>query len=299
MKKLAYKSTLIFSKILGVWIFCSIAYIVATGYFVLFPRRVRISKDFYKALFPERSSWYHLWCTWKQFQNFTRIFRDRFLLLDFNKVTHNSVGWHHLEKTLAKKEGGIILMSHMGNWEIAAHLLKRRQNNIKLMLYVGTKHKEQIEKMQKDSLAQSGLKIVGVDENGSSPFLLLESSPWMNEGGLVSITGDRLWHQNQRATSAEFLQHEVLLPEGPHWLALITGKPIFILFSFPNGKNNYRIEVSEPIYVTAKKRSERKEAVKHSVQTYADFMEKALRNHPFEWFHFERFLGNKIKRFIK
>ena len=64
----------------------------------------------------------------------------RQLFQEFDDIAYTSEGLEHLEQALQKKSGGILLMSHMGNWEIAAHLLKREQQGLRLLLYMGVKH---------------------------------------------------------------------------------------------------------------------------------------------------------------
>ena len=178
---------------LGSWVFSGFAWIVATGYFLFFPLRVITSIRFYRTLFPDRSRLYHLTCTWKQFHNFTDVFIDRFLLQEFDDISYTSKGWQHIEQALLKKSGGIILMSHMGNWEVAAYLLKRRKQDIRLLLYMGVKHKEKIEKIQKESLSQSDIRIIAIDQHGGSPLDILEGVKFLNSGGMVSLTGDMVW----------------------------------------------------------------------------------------------------------
>ena len=54
MKDFFYRCLLVLEKRFGSWIFLLIAWHVATGYFLIFPRRVAISICFYHRLFPER-----------------------------------------------------------------------------------------------------------------------------------------------------------------------------------------------------------------------------------------------------
>ncbi len=290
MKKAVYKITISISKTLGSWVFKITARIIASGYFILFPDRVANSVRFYKALFPEKSRIYYLWCAFMQYQNFTRVFLDRHILLDSGKFSYTSQGWHFLQEAVQNKVGGIILMSHVGNWEVAAHLLKKREKNLNLLLYLGAKHKEQIEKMQKESLENSGTKIIAVDQGGGSPFLLLEAIKWMNDGGLVSLTGDVVWTENQKVVTVDFLGKKAIIPETPFMLALLSGKPLFVMFSLPAGNSHLQININQPIPVKAINRKDRKPAVQRAAQQYADLLTEVVRKHPFEWFHFEKFL---------
>jgi predicted LPLAT superfamily acyltransferase len=295
MRILLYKSIIFLSKKLGLWIFVVSAWIVSTGFFLFFPFRVGYSIQFYRTLFPEHSWFYHMWCAWRQFHNFASAFFDRFLLQEFNDITYTSEGWHHLGGVLEKGKGGILLMSHMGNWEVAAHLLKRKQNRIRILLYMGVKQKEQIEQIQKESLSRSGIRIIAVNQEEGSALDIVEGIKFLESGGVVSLTGDLVWKKNQRTIPVKFLGHEVNLPETPHLFALLSGAPIFIFFAFRTGKKQYHFSLSEPIHLHASSRGERTKIIRQSAQRYADILEETLHRVPLQWYHFESFLRSKLK----
>jgi predicted LPLAT superfamily acyltransferase len=216
MQRFFYHCVVFLSKKLGRWIFITYAWIVATGFFLFFPSRVANSVRFYRVLFPERGGFYHLCCAWRQFHHFTDVFLDRFLLQEFDNVRCTSEGLDYLKQALENGKGGILLMSHMGNWEMAAHLLMREFKQVRLLLYMGVKQKEQIEQLQKESLSRRGIRIIAVDQEGGSPFDIVEGIQFIQTGGLVSLTGDLLWRKEQRRLAVTFLGHEVYLPETPH-----------------------------------------------------------------------------------
>ena len=294
MRKLFYKFLIALTKRLGPWVFILFAWPIATGFFLFSPLKVAVSVRFYRVLFPDKNRLYHIWCTWRQYHNFTYVFMDRFMIMGSEGITHTSEGWEHLKEAVENKKGAIILMSHMGNWETAAHLLSGKQYGMRLLLYMGIKAKEQIEKMQKESLSQRGVRIVAVDQDGGSPFDILEGIKFLREGGLVSLTGDRVWSGNERNVAVKFLNHEVYLPVAPHIFALLSGVPLFIFFSFRSGPKSYHFSISEPIYVSAARRADRQEAIERSAQKYADHIQRNLRTHPLQWYHFEPFLGRKL-----
>ena len=294
MKEGFYRFLIALSRRLGQWVFRVIAWGIASGYFLLFPARVAVSVRFYRALFPSRRDLYHLWCAWKQYHHFTRVFLDRFLLFDDRNITFTHEGWEYLEDAVNRKIGGVILMSHVGNWEIAAHLLQVRGRNnpqMKLLLYLGRKHKEQIERAQKESLVHSGVKVIAVDQGGGSPFDIVEGINFLKAGGLVSLTGDRKWREDQRSIPVQFLGHEAFLPEAPFVFALLSGTPLFIFFAYQRGRQTYHFKIMPPVYVRAQGRNERREAIRRAAQTYAECLEDTVRLHPFEWYHFEPFIG--------
>jgi predicted LPLAT superfamily acyltransferase len=295
MQRFFFHCVVFLSKKLGLWIFITYAWTVATGFFLFFPYRVANSVRFYRILFPERNGFYHLWCAWRQFHNFTDVFLDRFLLQDFDNIRITSEGLDYLKQTIEKGKGGILLMSHMGNWEMAAHLLMREFNQIRLLLYMGVKQKEQIEQLQKEGLSNRGIRIIAVDQEGGSPLDIVEGIRFIQTGGFVSLTGDLLWRKAQRRLAVTFLGHEVYLPETPHLFALLAGAPLFIFFAFRKGKNRYHFTISTPIRLSASIRAERAAVIHQSAQKYADILQEYLRLYPLQWYHFEPFLDSKLK----
>jgi lauroyl/myristoyl acyltransferase len=248
---------------------------------------------FYCALFPGRGFGYHLYCVWKQFHNFTDVYIHRFIPWAADQAEFMREGWEHLDEAVAKKTGAIVVMSHIGNWELAAQRLN--QKGLPIMLYLGAKHKEQVERIQKDNLARKGIKIVVTDEKEKSPFALLEGINFLREGGIVSMTGDRLWGEQSYVT-VDILGHEARLPDTPHLFALMTGAPLMTFFVFQDAVGIYHIKVSEGRNVFVAKRTDRKKAVLESAQVYADDLARFASEHPFEWHHFEPFLGKKINK---
>jgi lauroyl/myristoyl acyltransferase len=299
MKKFSYKIATYFSQHLGLWFFRIFSWFIATGYFFLFPTRVAESLKFYRALFPTRNFLYHLYCAWKQYHNFTDVYIHRFIHFDEEDIEYVKEGWEYLEEAVQKKTGAILLMSHIGNWELAAQTLNKK--GLPIMLYLGAKHKEQMEQIQKQILAKSGIKVVATTEDEKSPFALIEGINFLREGGIVSMTGDRLWGE-QSFVTVNFLGHEAHLPDTPHLFALMTGAPLMTFFVYQKAVGKYHIKVSKGRKVVAAARADRKKAVQESAQAYAADLTRFVREHPFEWHHFEPFLGGKItaeKNYLK
>ncbi len=276
------------SRLLGPWLFALVSRIIAVGYFLCSPR-VKESRRLYAALYPHRSKYYHLWCTFRQYQNFTTIHFDRFLGNQGSVPECIRLGGEGLETRL-NQGGAILLMSHLGNWEMAARLLMQQRQNLRLLLYMGVKEKEGVERTQKEELQRAGVSIIGVDQGLSSPFAAVEGVRVLQSGGLVSMTGDVVWRPDQRRIAVSFLGAIAYVPEAPFIFALVSGAPIFVFFAFRIGTNRYQFTFSEPIWIKSVGRSERQQVIAEAAQHYADLLEEALRTHPFEWYHFDRFL---------
>ena len=293
MKDFFYRCLIFLTKSCGTWIFLLLAWHVATGYFLFFPRRVAVSVRFYRRLFPERGRRHSLWCAWRQYHHFVHVFLDRLLLKEGMDIATTYEGWEHIAAAAKSGRGGIILMSHVGSWEIAAQLLShygRKHPRMRLLLYLGAKHREQIERRQKKSIAQSGIRVVAVPKDGGSPMDILEGLNFLREGGLVSLTGDRLWGRDQRAVTVRFAGGEARIPEIPYILAMLSGAPLLIFFVYRMGKGQYHLLTKPPLYVSAASRQARRKAVETAAQAYADLLAETVRAHPYEWYHFEPFL---------
>jgi predicted LPLAT superfamily acyltransferase len=204
-------------------------------------------------------------------------------------TTFTSRGWENLE-AVSGQQGGILLMSHLGNWEMAATLLKQEKDDLQLLLYMGMKEKEGVERMQKDDLRRSGITIIAVDKDNNSPFTAVEGIHFLRSGGLVSMAGDIVWRSDQRKVRVTFLGHDAYLPEAPFIFALVSGAPLLVFFVFRTDESNYHFILSEPIAIQPASRQARSEAIARAAQQYADLLEQSLRQHPFEWYHFDRFI---------
>ena len=294
MVDIFYKWIVFLSKKYGIWIFKTYIWCVATGFFLIFPSGVASGVRFYRALFPHKELTFHLWCVWRQYHGFTSIFLDRFLLEQHVEIPYTYEGWEHIENAYTNKTGGIILMSHIGNWEMAAHLMKRKNPDIPLLLYMGVKQKEEMERIQKEGLAGKGIKIIGVEKQNPSPYDIIDGVNFLRKGGIVSLTGDRLWHEGQKSVSVKFLGHELEIPENPYVFSLLSGSPLFVFFAFRTGPRKYHFSIKKIDYPRPSSRSEREKTVKKLARQYALLLEKALYKYPFQWGHFGAFLGRKI-----
>ena len=290
MKAFFYRMLVQATKVLGPWFFLLVAKGIATGYFLFSPGRRRISRDFYAALFPNRHRNYHRYCTWKQFLNFTHLYLDRFIQREVRDIAYTIEGRRHVAASHGQKKGGILLMSHMGNWEMAAHLLAKVIPDIELLLYMGIRDKEEIENIQKQSIRGDGIQIIGVDQGSGSPFDIMEGIRLLQRGGFVSMAGDVVWRPDQRSINATFLGRPVRIPEAPFVLALVSGAPLIVFFAFRTQTETYQFRALPPIYVMAPTRDQRRAAFQTAARQYLRHMENALREHPFEWYHFDRFI---------
>ncbi|MFP3999011.1 MAG: lauroyl acyltransferase [Desulfobacterales bacterium] len=293
MIKIFHRCMVYLSRKWGIWVFYTAVWIVATGYFLFFPLRVAAGVRFYRALFPRRNALYALLCTWKQFHDFTGIYIDRYIFEFKGDIKYTSEGLQYLRQAVSEQTGGILLMSHLGNWEAAATLLKKE--GFPLLLFMGQKEGEQIEQTQKAGLEQNGVQVIASRQGAGSPLEILEGVKYLRKGWFLSMAGDRSGEHGSSFAEAKFLGHRVRVPETPYVLALATGAPVFVFFAFRKGPGKYHFVAHPPMEVRAESRWLRKKSIADAAQKYCRLLEQAVYDHPFQWHHFEPFLGPKTR----
>ncbi len=286
MKALIYRLL----SVPGVWAVTVVAWFVTTWFFLFKGPRRRESLRFYRALFPSESEFFALKLTWRQFHSFSGVFAERLRLARGEEPSYSSDGWDDVSAAAAEGSGGLILMSHMGHWELAARLFRRK--GMRLLLYLGARQKEQIESMQKADLLGDGVKLVVAGQGDKGAFNSLEGLRFLKDGGFVSMPGDRIASAGARRVEVRFLGHRISLPQAPYALSLVAGAPLFVFFALSQGRSAFRV-ICKRIDVQAASRDERPAAIQRAAQEYADRLAEVAREYPEQWYCFERFLGDE------
>jgi len=289
MKAFFHRMLIRVSFLLGSWFIRSFAWWIATGYLLFRPTRRRSSLQLYQAIFPDRKGWYHLYCVWRQFHSFAATYADRIEVDSKKGVTISAQGKEGIIEAARRGSGGIILMSHLGNYEVAARAFD--EIGLKHLMIMGEKEAKQVARDQRETLSSRGITILVATGQGDSVFGGLEAINFIREGGFVSLSGDLTWTKQRFLLPVKLFDQEVVLTSAPHLLALVSGAPLFTLFTFRVKRGIHRIIISPPREVKASSRSERNTTLQASAQVYANALEEKVRQHPFQWYIFEPFFG--------
>jgi predicted LPLAT superfamily acyltransferase len=287
MKAFLLNSLLKVSLALGSWVMRFIAWWIATGYFLFKSSRRNASIGLYEVIFPDRGRWFYLICAWRQFHSFAGTYADRIEVYSDKRVIAAAQGGEKLVEAGRRGIGGIILISHMGNYEVAVRAFQ--ELGLRLLIIMGEKEAKRVAREQRETLMERGVRIHVATAQDASPFGGLEALQFMREGGFVSIAGDLVWTDQRSLVPVKFFNRDVGLPAGPHLLALVSGAPLFTLFTFRMEKGSHQITLSAPRHVKAASRSERNAAIQGSAQEFASALEGMVRRHPFQWYIFEPF----------
>jgi len=289
MNAFFHKMLIRVSFLLGSWFIRFFAWWIATGYLLFRPPRRRSSLQLYRAIFPKRKGWYHFYCVWRQFHSFAATYADRIEIDNKKGVTISAQGKEGIIDAARRGSGGIILMSHLGNYEMAARAFE--EIGLKHLMIMGEKEARQVARDQRETLSSRGISILVATGQGDSVFGGLEAIQFIREGGFVSLSGDLTWTKQRSFLPVKLFDQEVVLTSAPHLLALVSGAPLFTLFTFRVKRGMHGIVISSAREVKASSRSERKTALQASAQIYANALEEKVRQHPFQWYIFEPFFG--------
>ncbi|MBI5501388.1 MAG: lysophospholipid acyltransferase family protein [Deltaproteobacteria bacterium] len=282
------------SRWVGVWIVAAFAWVVSTGYFVFRRDRVRESVRFYGGLFPDRSRAHARRLAWRQFHAFASLFAERLRLRADEPFEMEEEGRDALESAAREGKGVVLVMSHVGSWEIAARLLRRR--GFRMMLHMGAREREQVERAQKADLRGDGVEVVVAGGGEGSVFDGVEALRFLRGGGFVSLSADRPRAGESRTVAVRFAGGTARLSAAPWALALVSGAPLFHFFALRTGRRRYRFAASGPVRLEVASRAARQEAIRRAAQAYADDLEAVVRRHPEQWYSFERLVEHEETR---
>jgi len=286
VKKLANSFLYWFGRNFGMWVVRLVAWLIAAGYFFFAPNRVRASLAFYRTVFNDRSHLFHLNCVWRQFHDEAQSECDEMAFSFGSSLNYTNEGHFHIEEAAQAGKGGIIIISHIGNWGIAARVFRR--SGFKVMLIMGEREAKVVAHKNREELEYDGLKIL-VSQPGDpeSLFTGIEALKFIRGGGFLCIAGDIGWTDLGSRLTANFFGRHMFLPAGPHTLALVSGAPVLTLFTFRLGRGKYKFQIFPPRYVKAASREKRNDAIQESAQIYASNLEEAVGKYPYQWHVFE------------
>ena len=286
MSELVYRLFTRLSRAVGLWPIRYTAAAVAAFFFLFFGRRRAHSVRFYRALFPDRSRWFALACTWRQYQDFASIYSERLEIERRGDVAFERDGDQHVVQAKTDGRGVILLMSHFGRWEIGARLLGEQHKELTLVMggQAGGEARAGVDR----DLRNAGVDVVTVPEGQGQSFDILQAVQVLRQGGIVSLAADRGFGDARRLR-VPFLGHTVGVAAAPFALALVSGAPLLPVFAMRVGARRYRFVSDPPLVLTAANRRDRQAAMERAASAYLARLEAMARDYPEQWQTFEGF----------
>jgi predicted LPLAT superfamily acyltransferase len=197
-----------------------------------------------------------------------------------NKFTYNFDGEENLRKITALQKGGLLLSAHLGNWEIAGHLLKRLETKINVVMYDG--EHQQIKKYMEGVTGKRNMNVIVIKEDLSHIYAISEA---LKNNELVCIHADRFVEGNKTMV-CNFLNEPARFPAGPFVLAATFKVPLSFVFAFKETGTHYHLYASDLKQYDGLSKDVMMQQV---LQAFAAEMEEKAKLYPEQWFNYYNF----------
>ncbi|MCU0386261.1 MAG: lipid A biosynthesis acyltransferase [Flavihumibacter sp.] len=194
--------------------------------------------------------------------------------------TYDFDGEEWLHQMVKDGKGGLLLSAHMGNWEIAGHLLKRLKAPINVVMYDG--EQEQIKAYLEKVTGGRNMKLIIIREDLGHIFAINEA---LQRNELVCMHADRFLEGN-KTISTQFLGKTANFPAGPFLLAASLQVPVSFVYAFKESNRHYHFFASEPVLYREGAKQER---IMKALQDFVMETEKKVSLYPSQWFNFYDF----------
>ena len=151
-----------------------------------------------------------------------------------NKFSFDFDGEEHLhEMVQAREKAGLLLSAHIGNWDIAGHLLKRLQTRINIVMFDGEHQK--IKEYLEGVTGERNANIIVIKDDLSHIYAITEA---FTKNELVCMHADRFMEGN-KTMEANFFGENAKFPAGPFVLATRLKVPVSFVFAVK--ESNYAL----------------------------------------------------------
>lgn len=184
-------------------------------------------------------------------------------------------GTRNLKAMDAQNTGGFLIGAHMGNWEIAGHLMKLYNTPVNIVLLDG--EEEQIKNVMNEAMGDRHFKTIPIKKDMSHIFKIHEAA---RNKEFICIHGDRFLPE-QKTLETSFLGGPAEFPAGPFVMASKLGLPISFVYGMKESAAKYHFYCTKPILGKVSKN----EVLAHYVQQ----LEEMVMRYPNQWFNFYPF----------
>ena len=256
-------------------------------YFVLFVPKGRKPIFWYFHNIQKFSFFKSVISTFRNFYVFGQVIIDKVALMaGFSKnFTFNFDGEEQIQE-MANTTGGLLIGAHVGNWEIAGHLLKRINTKVHIVM-LEAEH-EKIKAMLDDVMTEKKMNIIAIKDDFSHLFKIKQA---FENNEIVAMHGDRFL-PGTNTVKADFFGKQTELPLGPFLLAVKYNKPVSFVNAFKESSTHYHFFATKAVSITkATTINNRNKAATQLLKEYLITLEKSLNKYPEQWFNYYYFWG--------
>lgn len=253
-------------------------------FYVLFDRKsTAIARDYFQKQIG-LSKTNAFWNVFRNYYCFGQIIIDRFAVLAKRKnIFQIDIEGDDLFKTfLSKKEGFVIVSSHVGNFELLGYLYPQDQKTIYSMIYGG--EAAVIQEAREKQFGNNNIRTISVNESMDHIFTINNA---LSDGEIVSIPADRIFG-SQKSVNCRFLNGSAQFPIGPFMLSAINNVSALAVFVIKTSSKKYKLYL-KPITADHSSGNNSKAKAEGLATKFAEELETIVRQYPEQWFNFYQF----------
>jgi len=176
-----------------------------------------------------------------------------------------------------QKRGGMLILSHHGNWAQSFKIFQTY--DVKLNIIGDEAIDDSIGQLESSKEENSRIKIISLKDGMQA---MLDIARALQNGEIIIIMVDRVQEENKRV-NVDFLGRKTQLHSGGFEIANMRKVPLLGCDIVRVGDNQIKVEFSDLINSNREKKAE---IIQDLAQQYAHFLEKVVREYPYQWFNF-------------
>ena len=216
----------------------------------------------------------------ESYYNMGQALIDKIAIISGSKskidIIHEGVD--HLTEMDVNKTGGFLISAHLGNWEIAGHLMKRFSIPVNIVLLDG--EEEQIKKVMDNAMGERHFKTIPIKKDMSHMFKIHQAA---RNKELICIHGDRFL-PGSKTLETSFLGYNAEFPAGPFVMASKLDLPVSFVYGMKETLTQYHFYCTKPILGQSSKNE--------LLKSYVNKLEEMVLRYPNQWFNFYPFWKN-------
>ncbi len=229
-------------------------------------------------------AWGAIWSIYKNYYWFGQTIIDKIVLMSGLEFPFRFVfeGEENLREMVKQNKGGLLLSAHIGNWEIAGHLLQRLGADMHIVMYDG--EQQQIKDYLETITEKHSARIILIKDDLSHIYAIQEA---LDKNSFVCMHADRFLEGNKTLTGV-LLNQAASFPAGPFLLAHTFQSPVSFVFAMKDRSFDYHFYASPAKIYAGNKES----SIEEMLRDYCSAMEKTILKYPLQWYNYYDFWAN-------
>ena len=194
-----------------------------------------------------------------------------------DKFTYEFDGENILIDLLNRKQGGILISAHVGNFEIAEFFFNEMDGFSQINLVTTDREHAEIREYLERIELKSEIKFILIREDLSHVF---EINNAINNNELICFTGDR-YFEGQKTLTMDFLGKEAKFPAGTFLLGSRLKVPVVFVYVMKESTKHYHLYTREAEF---KSRN-----AQDLLRKYTESITWILKKYPYQWFNYYDF----------